>query len=437
MLMLLLAAFLVLLNGFFVAAEFALVKVRATQLDALIDEGPAGVKPHARMARHILRHLDPYLSATQLGITLASLGLGWVGEPAVAHLIEPLLAWAGVTDPKTMHSISLVVAFTFISFLHIVVGEIAPKSMAIAAAPSVSVFVAWPMRVFYVIFYPAMWVLNGASNALLRWFGIQPIGGGHGSAVTAEELYHIAEQSAETGAITAGEGRLLTNVLSFSDHVAREIMTPRGRVIFLTTDLSLDEALQVTQQSGFTRLPLIDDSPDEPIGIVHLRDLLPYLSRQIPFPGLAPLARRALYVPENMPAQKLLVEFQKRRMHFAFVVDEFGGLSGIVTLEDALEELVGEIHDEFDIVAQPIIRTDTGFAVDGGVLLQDLLPLLELDELESEADTVGGYLMERLSRVPQVGDTVEVPGWILRVRSMDRLRIGRVEAIINPVMDTT
>ena len=435
--MLLLAAFLVLLNGFFVAAEFALVKVRATQLDALIDDGPAGLRPHARMARHILRHLDPYLSATQLGITLASLGLGWVGEPAVAHLIEPLLATLGVTEPKAVHSISLVVAFSLISFLHIVVGEIAPKSLAIARAPAVSVAVAWPMRVFYVLFYPAMWLLNGASNALLRWLGIEAIGGGHGSAVTAEELYHIAEQSAETGAITAGEGQLLTNVLSFSDHVAREIMVPRGRIVFLTAEMGLHTALDVVQRTGFTRLPLMDDNPDEPIGIVHLKDLLPYLAGRQAFPGLVALARKALYVPENMPAQKLLFEFQKRRMHFAFVVDEFGGLSGIVTLEDALEELVGEIHDEFDTVAQPVLRTDTGFSVEGGVLLQDLLPLLELDTLDSEADTVGGFVMERLSRVPQVGDTVEVPGWLLRVRTMDRLRIGRVEAIINPVMDTT
>lgn len=437
MLMLLLAAFLVLLNGFFVAAEFALVKVRATQLDALIEEGPAGVRPHARLARHILRRLDPYLSATQLGITLASLGLGWVGEPALAHLVEPLLAYMGITDPATIHTVALTIAFTLISFLHIVVGEIAPKSIAIAQAATVSLVVAWPMRVFYIIFYPAMVLLTGASNALLRWMGIEAIGGGHGSAVGADELYHIAEQSAETGAITRGEGRLLTNVLSFSDHVAREIMVPRGRVVFLSSDQTLEQALEVVQRSGYTRLPLIDESPDEPLGIVHLKDLLVYLSGRKAFPGLVPLVRKALYVPENMPAQKLLVEFQRRRMHFAFVVDEYGGLSGIVTLEDALEELVGEIDDEFDLVSQPIVQTDTGFSFEGGVLMQDVLPMLEVDELESEADTVGGFLMERLSRVPSVGDTVEIPGWILRVRSMDRLRIGRVEAIINPVMDTT
>lgn len=421
------AFFLILLNGFFVAAEFALVKVRATQLDAAVQEG----KPASQMARHVVTHLDGYLSATQLGITLASLGLGWVGEPALAEIMEPLFHQMGIHDPNVLHTTSFVVAFSIISFFHIVVGEIAPKSYAIAKPVDVSLFVAYPMRVFYVMFVPFLWVLNGSSNTLLRWMGVEPAGGGHGIAVTPEELYHIAAQSTAEGAISQGQGQLLTNVLAFSDHVAREIMVPRNRVVYVHADTTLDEALQRIQDSGHTRLPIVEGSLDKVIGILNQKDLIPLLRDGRKRVNMRSLVRPVFYVPENMPAQRLLLEFQRRRLHFAIVVDEYGGLSGIVTMEDALEELVGEIQDEFDRELQPIMPLAGGrYSVDGGLLLDDLARALEMELSEEvDADTIGGYIMEKLDRTAKPGDEVPLDGWLLRVRAMDRLRIGRVEVL--------
>lgn len=426
--LLLFAAFLILLNGFFVAAEFALVKVRSTQLDALVQQG----NTTAKVARHIVRHLNPYLSATQLGITLASLGLGWVGEPALAHLLEPLFIKAGIVNEQQMHWWATAIAFVIISFLHIVVGEVAPKSIALAKAEGTSLFVALPMRLFYYLFYPFLWVLEKSSNALLRLFGIDAAASGHSAGITAEELYHITAQSTAEGAIEAGQGELLSNVLSFSDRVAREIMVPRGRVVYLQVTHTLPEAMAIVVQSGKTRFPLVDGNMDNVVGVIHMKDLLPYLMEQRPLDSLRNLSRKVIYVPENMPAQKLLLEFQRTRSHFAIVVDEYGGLSGVATMEDALEELVGEIQDEFDVEIQPILEIENGYSVDGGLLMTDLTHQLKIRELDTEADTVGGFVMEQLSRIPEAGDEVGIPGWQLKVQRMDGLRVARVEVLQRP-----
>lgn len=421
--LLLLALALILLNGFFVAAEFALVKVRATQLDTLVAQG----KANAVTARAIVRKLDAYLSATQLGITLASLGLGWVGEPAVAVLFEGVFAALDITDPATIHTVSFVLAFTVISFLHIVVGEIAPKSLAIIYPVQTSLVIAWPMRLFYYPFYPFLVVLNWASNRLLRAMGVAQVGDSHGMAYTTEELVHITAASTAEGIISRNEGQLLTNVLTFSDHVAREIMVPRNRVVWLTNTATLDQALAVAIESGFTRLPVAEATLDNVLGILNTRDLFTRLLEGRTDVPLTRLIRPVFYVPENMPAQRLLLEFQKQHSHLAVVVDEYGGLSGIVTLEDALEELVGEIQDEYDQERQPILATPEGYSVDAALLLEDLCRVLGLPPVPSDADTVGGYVFEQLNRVAAEGDSVTLTAtWGVRVTEMEKMRIARV-----------
>lgn len=428
--MLLLAGLLLALNAFFVAAEFALVRVRATQLDTLVEQGSGT----AKIARHILRHLDAYLSVCQIGITIASLGLGWVGEPAVSDLFEPGFRALGIVDEKMVQNISTTIGFIVISFLHIVVGEQVPKSFGVMKPEGTSQWVALPMRFFYYLFFPALWILNTSSNGLLKLMGIKSMGGGaHGSAVTADELYHITAQSAAEGVLPENQRRLLTNVLEFEDHVVREIMVPRNRVEFLDAHSSVEEALKNIIALGHSRFPVIEGEPDNVVGVLHLKDLLPVVVDQKLNRPIKEFARPVIYVPENLTAQKLLYEFQRQRVHFAVVIDEYGTLSGIVTLEDALEELVGEIQDEFDKEPLPIAPLDNGgFSVDGGLLLQDLIDRLELPDIESDADTVGGYVMEKLQRMPRLGDTVDMHGWQIKVKNMDKLRIGRVEALPPP-----
>jgi len=429
---LLLAAVLLFLNAFFVAAEFALVRVRATQLDALVEQGSS----RARVARHIVSQMGVYLAVSQIGITIASLGLGWVGEPAMTALLEPVFKTVGMNDEKLVHTISTTLGFIIISALHIVIGEQVPKNYAIARAEGTSLWLAAPMRGFYILFFPALWLLNVTSNSILRLLGIASKEySGVGQAVTADELYHITEQSAADGEIPENQRQLLTNVLEFSDHVVREIMVPRGRVKFLDADDTVEQALKLTVDSGHSRFPVVDGGSDNIVGVLHAKDLLPMMLAQKGLQTVRNLARPVIYVPENLPAQKLLFEFQRQRAHFALVIDEYGALSGIVTLEDALEELVGEIQDEFDHEVQPIAPMDNGgYSLDGGLLLQDLLNKLELDELETEtdADTVGGYMMEKLQRIPKPGDAVDLHGWQLMVKSMDKLRIGNVEATPPP-----
>ncbi len=418
---LLLAAFLIFANGFFVAAEFALVKVRATQLEVRAAAGNRS----AAAARSILDHLDAYLSATQLGITLASLALGWIGEPTVAHLLEPVFARLEVSE-ELAHTISMAIGFTVISFLHIVVGEVAPKSLALAKPEAISMAVAVPMRAFYFLFLPALVVLNKSSNALLRAIGVDP-GSEHGGAVRADELRQIAENSADAGQITQGESALLSNVFTFSDRVAREIMVPRSKVRGIDLRRPLDESLRFALENGHSRYPLYDRDLEGVVGVLHAKDLTARMMSGPPVKNLRELARPAIFVPETMSAQRLLRIFQRQRAHLAIVLDEFGGVTGVVTIEDTLEELVGEIQDEHDEERMPVEEIAGGFSVEGRLLLSELERLLEIPPIDTEAATLSGYIMENLGRVALLGDSVEIAEWVARVVQIDRRSIERVE----------
>jgi len=420
--LLLLTVLLLLANGFFVAAEFALVKVRSTQLEVRAEEGAR----LAGLARSLVDHLDGYLSATQLGITLTSLGLGWIGEPAVSALLAPLLHALHV-PADLEHQIAVAIGFTVISFAHIVIGEVAPKSLAIARPVSVSMAVAVPMRAFYLVFYPALVVLNASANLLLRMAGIEPANS-HSLAVPEAELVRIAAESAADGQISEGQGQMLSKVFSFSHRQAHEIMVPRNRVhgIDLTEEIGpqLEEALEL----GHSRYPVSDGDLDAIVGLLHLKDLLRLDSDQRTADMLRAIARKPLFVPESLPAEKVMRRMQVRRTHLAIVVDEHGVVAGVVSLEDALEELVGEIQDEHDHETDEVRMTDTGFELSGVLNVDELCAALEIPEPETEATTLQGYLMEKLERVPREGDHLELEGWRLVVRTMEARTVVQVDA---------
>lgn len=418
---------LVLLNGFFVAAEFAIVKVRASQLEALARAGNL----RARRAGRVVAHLDAYLSATQLGITLASLGLGWIGEPAVASLIEPGIAQL-TTSATVLHATSFALAFGIITFLHIVLGELAPKSLAIQRAQGTAIAVAAPLRWFYLVFRPAIWLLNGAANMLLRAFGVTPASSEE-RAHSEEELRLLLAESGRARALSGRRTEILLNVMDLKERRVMEIMVPRTEITALNTALSLADNLRIARESGYTRFPLAKDGDlDQVGGMVHLKDLL-WFSQDAPDnASIAPLARDVPVVPETMNVEALLDRFLKRRAHLALVIDEHGGTAGLVTLEDVLEEFVGEIQDEFDVEEQSLIRPvgAEGWMIEGTAPLRRVSEALGIDlDGEVDATTFGGYVVERLGRVPAPGTELDVRGLRAVVRSADRKRVKTVQVM--------
>jgi CBS domain containing-hemolysin-like protein len=416
------AIFLVALNGFFVAAEFALVKVRATRIAELVSSG----SPTARIAEREVQNLDAYLSATQLGITIASIGLGWVGEPAVEHLLKPLFTAVGWEPSSALrHSIIAVIAFLTITFMHIVFGELAPKSLAIQRPESTTLAVAWPLHVFYRVFYPAIVGLNGTAALILRLFGLGPASE-HEIAHSQEEVRMILTASQRHGHLKENEVELMQNVIHFADKSVREIMVPRVDMIYLSTEWSLQKNIEVATQGAHSRYPVTSDGPDNIIGFARSQDLLPLAGQ--PDAPIDPIVRDILRVPETKPVDQLLREFQARRLHMALVIDEFGGTAGLVTLEDVLEEIVGDIQDEDAVETPPIERLGDGlFRVDGAYPLADLERDLGWEPEVEDADTVAGLVMERTGAIPRVGDAIEVDGWRVCVETMERTRIRTLQ----------
>jgi CBS domain containing-hemolysin-like protein len=414
---LVLGLLLVVLNGFFVAAEFALVKVRPTQIEPNVERG----ERRAKVLDHMVTHLDAYLSATQLGITLASLGLGWVGEPAFAWVLRPLLERFGASE-AVIHSVSLTSAFVVITALHIVLGELAPKSLAIRHPKPTSLWVALPLHAFYKLTYPAIWVLNHAANGILRLAGVQP--------VSESELAHSEEElrlllGAPSEEISPQKRELLDNVFELSHRVARQIMVPRGDVVYLSTARGVEENLRIARTSGHTRFPLCRGDLDQAVGLVHIKDLF---RREEPLRNLEEMARPLTFVPETLPLDQLLRRMRAERVHLAAVLDEYGGVSGIVTLENVIEEIVGAIQDEFDLERPELVALgDRRYQVDGGMLVEDLEDALDLEISDRDEDTIGGVVLSELGRRPRVGDTVEVGPLRMRVAEAAANRIKQLE----------
>lgn len=424
---LLLVMILVLLNGFFVAAEFALVRVRATRLQELEAAG----NKQARYALKVARKLDAYLSATQLGITLASLGLGWVGEPAIAGLIvEPVLHAFGMDAGNALtHTISFAVAFGVITFLHIVLGELAPKSLAIQKSEVTSMWLAMPLMLFYKMFLPAIWFLNGAANRLLRMGGLTSASELE-AAHTEEEIRILMNQSAKSGIIDKDEMALFDNVFEFSDRIAREIMLPRTDMDVLYTDVSFQENMKLVYETKHTRYPVAMEDKDRIIGFAHITDLLTADPDGVH--SLEDFMRPILTVPESMELSRVLKLMQKRHSQIAIVIDEYGGTAGLLTAEDILEEIVGEIHDEFDVDERPMMESEGNvLSVDGRVLLEELGDVLGMDLEDEEVDSVGGWLLKKLEGMPSVGQKIQVNGVVFEVAESERFRILRVHIFRN------
>jgi magnesium and cobalt exporter, CNNM family len=410
---------LVVLNGFFVASEFALVKVRSSQLDALEEEG----NKRAAFVRHITANLDAYLSATQLGITLSSLGLGWFGEPYVAQLLQPLLWRIGVTSPAAVSGISFSVGFALITYLHIVLGELTPKTLAIRKSLGTSLLVSGPLHLFYSIFRPAIWFLKISARWVLRIVFRVNLVAQHELAHSEEELRVILTGSDAQGGVTPLSKELLINALDFRRRVVRDIMTPRGDVIYLDVQDSFETNLQVAFESGHTRFPLVQGHLDNTIGLIHVKDLMREMKK--PNPDLIGAKRDLMPVPELMPLEKLLKAFLAKRAHFAVVVDEYGGAVGIVTLDDVLGELVGEIKDEFDQEqAREFVRlNDKEFVVQGQLNLYELQELADLQIETSDVSTIGGYVVQLLGHLPRQGEQVHVEDYLVTITQTDGRRI--------------
>ncbi len=419
---------LVFLNGFFVACEFAIVKVRSSQLDELVARGVRS----APAARDIVANMDAYLSAAQLGITLTSLGLGWAGEPFLARMLAPVFAAAGLESGALTAALSFSLAFAAITYLHIVAGEQAPKVLAIRRALAVLLVVSWPLKMFYVVFRPAIYVINASSNWLLK--KVLRVGGAseHDTAHTTEELRLILKET-ESGEAVSSLGReILINALDLRERVVRDIMTPRGEVVFLDLEHSFEANVQAALASQHTRFPLCKGHLDDAIGLVHIKDLLGLTQEHRS--DLQAISRELVHVPEMMPLEKLLKFFLTRHAHLAVVVDEYGGATGVVTLDNVLEELVGDIQDEFDTAEAEYRKLAEGeYILEGTLGLYELKDLLGVKLESAEVSTVGGYVTHRLGHLPRVGEKIEADGYVITVTQTDGRRVVSLHAKRLPV----
>jgi CBS domain containing-hemolysin-like protein len=414
-------ALLVFLNGFFVAAEFALVKVRSSQLEALSAEGNMG----AGVARQVMANLDAYLSACQLGITLASLGLGWVGEPFLARMLQPLFAMASIESPAIIRVTSFALAFFTITFLHIVLGEQAPKILAIRKALATSIVISPPLRLFYILFKPAIWFLNASSNWVLKYLlRLEPPAEGEGSH-SEEELRLILDQSERSDEVSSLGRDLLINALDLRQRVVRDIMTPRGEVVFLDIEQSFEENVKKALESRHTRFPLCRGHLDNTIGLIHIKELVPMM--RDPQPDLLRIKRELIPVPEMMSLEKLLNLFLTKHAHLAIVVDEYGGTVGMVTLENVLEEIVGDIQDEFDSEKAEFRKiNESEFSVDGAVGLYELRDLAGLELESADVSTIGGYVTHLLGHLPKQGEQVRIEDYLVTITQTDGRRVGQL-----------
>lgn len=420
--------FLIAMNGFFVAAEFCCVKMRPSRIETLIQEGNS----QAKYAKRLTDELDESLSVTQLGITLASLGLGWVGEPFVAELILPITHSFGLTDTLG-HTISLALAFTLITSMHIILGELTPKSMAIANTEKILLTIALPMLIFWKVFYPFVWLLNTTANFVSHHLGLSQAGEGE-VAHNPEEIRLLMEESHKQGLVDDTEVDFVDNVFDFTEKNVREIMVPRTDMVCIYLNKSYEENLKTMLDEQMTRYPICVEDKDHIIGFLHVKDLINEElgmrnaeSKRMKPVNFRRLARKVFVVPESMDVSVLLKSMQKNRSQLAIVVDEYGGTAGMVTIEDIIEEIVGEIQDEFDEERPEVEkRSENVYSIDARMLLVDLEDSLGILIDDDDVDTVGGWLYDQLGGEPQVGQQSSYEGNIFSVEEVEGLRITRV-----------
>jgi CBS domain containing-hemolysin-like protein len=418
-----LALVLVILNGFFVASEFAFVRIRATSVEQLVEEG----RPGSRTLQEVVDKLDDYLAVTQLGITVASLGLGWVGEPAVASLIEPLVE--PVLSESLVHLVAFALGFSTITFLHVVFGELAPKTIAIAEAERLALFVAPPMKFFYFLFYPGLVVFNGTANAFTRLLGIPPASETE-ETLEEREIRRVLARSGEKGHVDMVEVEMIESVFELDDLTVKEVMVPRPDVVSVPADASLSTFRSTVLDAEHTRYPVVDaEDGDQVVGFVDIKDMLRAEDGDETIETVGDLAREVLVVPETTAVNDLLLQFRDERTQMAAVIDEWGAFEGIATQEDVAEALVGDLRDEFDAVEnEPTIRRreDGAYSIDGGVPLSTVNDTLDTQFEGDGFDTIGGLVLDGLVRGPEVGDAVEVDNYVIEVTSIDGTRISTV-----------
>jgi CBS domain containing-hemolysin-like protein len=417
-----LTMFFVVLNGFFVAAEFAIVKVRMSQIELRAREG----NMFAGVARHILEHLDAYLSASQLGITLASLGLGWIGESVVANIVAQATLALNITlAPEVLHTISVIIAFAIITVLHIVVGEQAPKTYAIRRSEAVTLAVAFPLRAFYVIFKPVVVALNWMSNAMLGIAGIEHAG--EHDVHSPQELRYLIAESSKQGALELSEQELIDNVFEFTETTAAQVMVPRSKISALDIDTPVNELLDTVMTEGYSRLPVYRGTIDTIVGIIYAKDLLTLMHHR-DLVIMQDILHAPYLVQEDVKLKRLLRDMQRDKVHMAVVLDEFGGTAGLLTLEDIIEELVGNIQDEYDDEApMHALQSSGSFELDAAIRIDEANeflpePLPESDDYE----TLGGLINMRAGRIPVAGDVVVIDGYSCTIMAASPRRVERV-----------
>jgi CBS domain containing-hemolysin-like protein len=417
---LIITAVLIILNGFFVAAEFALVKVNKSKINNMQRDG----SPFASVALWLYKRQSMALSACQMGITMASLALGWIGEPALAHLIHPLLESFGITSEAVLHGVAFTIAFTLITSIHIVIGEQFPKIYAIRKPVTTVGWSSFPLKFFYIIFFPFMWVLDRVTSWMLRLVGIES-SDEHEMVLSEEEIRASLSIAHSKGELTMNEHRLLDAAFKFDDQLARQIMVPRGEVTYFDIQNTIDENMKLARQTQHTRFPLCNGSLDDIKGVVHIKDFVGMALAEIDLPKIA---RPPIFVPEAYPVPKLLQEFRRAKQHFAFVEDEYGTMLGIVTLENVLEQLVGNVEDEFD-EEQPVIEKvdDKTYIIEGDAHLLDINDQLDINIMSEEADSLAGLLIEKHGYRIKKGQVVEladgVTGEVLQLKNRRATRL--------------
>ncbi|PLS17588.1 hypothetical protein CVD28_11380 [Bacillus sp. M6-12] len=421
---LVLIAILIALTGFFVASEFAIVKVRSTRIDQLIEEGSS----RAISARKVIASLDEYLSACQLGITITALGLGWLGEPTIERIIHPVMD--ALNFPAAASQIlSFGLAFALITFLHVVIGELAPKTLAIQKAEAVTLLTAKPLIFFYKLMFPFIWTLNGSARIITRMFGLKPVSE-HELAHTEEELRMILSESYKNGEINQSEFKYVNKIFEFDDRIAKEIMVPRTEIVSMSKDDTIESFVKLMTEEKFTRYPVIDGDKDHVIGLVNVKELFTdmisqnkHTQKKVEY-YLRPIIR----VIDSIPIHDLLVKMQKDRIHMAILMDEYGGTSGLVTVEDILEEIVGDIRDEFDLDEIPMVRKlkDDHFIVDSKVLLSEINDMLGLEIEDEVIDTIGGWILSENYDVKQ-GERLYHGAYCFRISEMEDHHIRYIE----------
>ncbi len=412
----------VFLNGFFVAAEFSIVKVRYSQIHLKAEQG----NKMAKRSEHIIKHLDTYLSATQLGITLASLGLGWLGEPIVAKIISTSLSYLDIQiSEKMLHSISLPVGFLLITILHIVFGELAPKSIAIRKAESTALAISYPLTWFFIIFRPFIWLMNSISNFFLNLIGIQPVG--EHEIHSVDELRLLVSQSKEGGAIEAENYEIIKNAFDFTDYNARQIMIPRQQIFAFDMEMSPNEIIENILENGYSRIPVFEATLDNITGIIYAKDVFNAYYRN-PEIVIKDLLHPVYYVYETKPISEILTEFQKQHIHLAVVIDEFGGTQGIITLEDILEELVGEIQDEDDNETMIVEKKDENtYIILATHSLNDINDLLPHPFPVSENyTTLSGFLLYNFDKIPKQNDKIVISDYEIIISKIQHRTIQSV-----------